>query len=93
MFDWDKAFRISRLVLVAGGVILVMAVFLAIEPTQDFFEQIIVRNSNDELMVNFIKGLMKINPYVGKIDAGFTICSFISYVVTRIKRSRYGMWT
>ena len=92
MFDWDKAFRISRLMLVVCGVILVMAVFVAIEPTQVFFEQIIARSGNNEPAVNFIKGLMKVNPYIGIIDFWFTICALISYVITRIKRSRYGGW-
>ena len=68
MFDWDKALRISRLMLVVCGVILVMAVFVAIEPTQVFFEQIIARSGNNEPAVNFIKGLMKVNPYIGIID-------------------------
>ena len=77
MFDWQKAFKISKMTFCFASGIFVSAVISNSDVGNDYFEWIVARPGY-EVIDNFIRAYMRVNGYIAWVSLGVTILSFIS---------------
>ena len=88
MFDWEKAFEISKITLYVSLGVFVSAVICNSDVGRDYCEWIAARRGY-EVTDNLIRDYMRVDGYVAWISLRVTILSLISYMIARSKRTRW----
>jgi hypothetical protein len=86
MFDWERAFKIFKIVFVTAFSIFILTMVSSVG--EDYFEDIIAKPGY-EVMDNLMRAYLRVDGYMAVVSLVITITSYIFYRVARTKRRRW----
>ena len=86
MFDWEKAFKVSRAIFITTISILILAIIANWDFTEEMIQWSIDNSGDFKFVGEFMKAIMLALRYIDLVDLWLTIISAVSTLVTYIKK-------